>query len=46
LTDIVETIDRVLEAYTPVNAELSAEVVLQTDQWARAHATKLLKEKA
>lgn len=45
-TDIVETINRVLDAYTPVNAELSAEVVLQTDQWARAHATKLLKEKA
>lgn len=41
-TDIVETIERVLEAYTPVNAELCVEVVLETDKWARAHAAKIL----
>lgn len=45
-TDIVETIERVLDGYTPVNAELSVEVVLETDKWARAHATKELGAKA
>lgn len=41
-TDIVETVERVLDAYTPVNAELCTEVVLETDKWARAHAAKIL----
>ncbi|WP_313811585.1 1-deoxy-D-xylulose-5-phosphate reductoisomerase [Glutamicibacter sp.] len=41
-TDIVEIIERVLDAYTPVNAELCVEVVLETDKWARAHAAKIL----
>ncbi|WP_404289943.1 1-deoxy-D-xylulose-5-phosphate reductoisomerase [Glutamicibacter arilaitensis] len=45
-TDIVETIEQVLEDYTPVNAELSVELVLETDRWARAYAISLLKEKA
>ncbi|MFJ2619016.1 1-deoxy-D-xylulose-5-phosphate reductoisomerase [Glutamicibacter sp. NPDC087344] len=41
-TDIVETIERVLDEYTPVNAELSVEVVLETDKWARAHTAQIL----
>jgi len=41
-TDIVETIERVLNNYTPVNAQLSVEAVLETDRWARAHATKIV----
>lgn len=45
-TDIVETIQHVLDDYTPVNAELSVETVLETDRWARAHAAKILEAKA
>lgn len=45
-TDIVETIERVLNNYTPVNAELSVDAVLETDRWARAHATKIVGAKA
>lgn len=45
-TDIVETIEHVLDDYTPVNAELSVETVLETDRWARAHAAKILGVKA
>ncbi|WP_345473397.1 1-deoxy-D-xylulose-5-phosphate reductoisomerase [Glutamicibacter ectropisis] len=45
-TDIVETIEHVLDDYTPVNAELSVETVLETDRWARAHAAKILGAKA
>lgn len=41
-TDIVETIERALDDYTPVNAEPSVEVVLETDKWARARASKIL----
>ncbi|MER8025717.1 1-deoxy-D-xylulose-5-phosphate reductoisomerase [Glutamicibacter protophormiae] len=41
-TDIVETIERALDDYTPVNAEPSVEVVLETDKWARAHASRIL----
>ena len=44
-TDIVETIARALDSYTPVNAEVSVEAVLETDKWARAHAKKLLEAK-
>jgi len=45
-TDIVETIECVLDNYTPINAELSVETVLETDRWARAHATKIVGSKA
>ncbi|MHC6175968.1 1-deoxy-D-xylulose-5-phosphate reductoisomerase [Glutamicibacter sp. X7] len=45
-SDIVPTIERVLENYTPVAAEPSLELVLDTDRWARTHATQLLKENA
>ena len=45
-TGIVETIERALDAYTPVNAELSVETVLETDRWARAHATKIIEASA
>ena len=41
-TDIVETIERALDDYTPVNAEPSVEAVLETDKWARARASKIL----
>ena len=45
-TGIVETIERALDAYTPVNAKLSVETVLETDRWARAHATKIIEASA
>ncbi|MGQ3382004.1 1-deoxy-D-xylulose-5-phosphate reductoisomerase [Glutamicibacter sp. TV12E] len=45
-TDIVETIEHVLDDYTPVNAALSVETVLETDRWARAYAAKIVEAKA
>ncbi|MFJ2352448.1 1-deoxy-D-xylulose-5-phosphate reductoisomerase [Glutamicibacter sp. NPDC087673] len=45
-TDIVETVERALDEYTPMSAALSVETVLETDRWARAHATKIIEAKA
>ncbi|MGP5388503.1 1-deoxy-D-xylulose-5-phosphate reductoisomerase [Glutamicibacter arilaitensis] len=45
-TDIVETIERVLNEYTPASDELSVATVMDTDRWARAHAAKIVEAKA
>jgi 1-deoxy-D-xylulose-5-phosphate reductoisomerase len=41
-TDIVDTVSRVVDAHTAPAAELSREVLLEADAWARAHAREVI----
>ena len=45
-TDIVDSIQRALDDYTAPSGQPSAEVVLDTDRWARGYATEFIKELA
>lgn len=45
-TDIVDSIERALDSYQAPSGELSAELVLETDQWARSYASEFIKEMA
>lgn len=45
-TDIVDSIQRALDSYQAPAVELSAELVLETDRWARKHASEFIKELA
>ncbi|MCW4465241.1 1-deoxy-D-xylulose-5-phosphate reductoisomerase [Glutamicibacter sp. MNS18] len=45
-TDIVDSIHRALDAYQAPTGELSAGLVLETDQWARSYAGEFIKELA
>lgn len=41
-TDIVDTVSRVVDAHTAPGVELSREVLLDADTWARAHAREVI----
>jgi 1-deoxy-D-xylulose-5-phosphate reductoisomerase len=41
-TDIVDTVSRVVDAHTAPGDELSREVLLDADAWARAHAREVI----
>jgi 1-deoxy-D-xylulose-5-phosphate reductoisomerase len=40
--DIVDTIDRVVDSYTPEHGDLSVEILGESERWARAAADRLL----